>query len=68
MEKRQFVGLKIPPDLITAIDALAEAQGRTRSNMMEQILLGWIREHYPSLLPPPTPVVPVKKKKGGTGS
>jgi len=62
MEKRKIISLKIPPALIAAIDTLAESQGRTRSNMMEQILATWIREHYPDLLPP-NPAIPNKKGK-----
>jgi hypothetical protein len=49
--KREYVGMKIRPDLIAAIDAIADADGRSRSNMIERMLLEWVKEHRPDLLP-----------------
>jgi len=50
MEKRVGIGLKILPSVLEAVDKLAEADSRTRSNAVEWILQNWIREHRPELL------------------
>jgi hypothetical protein len=42
--KRQPIAFTLPPDLIAWIDVVAAADGRSRANMIEQILLAYRRE------------------------
>ena len=50
--KREFISAKILPELIAALEQLAEEEGRTRSNVMERAIHAWFREHRPDLLEP----------------
>jgi metal-responsive CopG/Arc/MetJ family transcriptional regulator len=49
--QREYVGLRMQPELVEAIDKLAAEQGRNRSNMIEFIISGWIKEKRPEMLP-----------------
>jgi hypothetical protein len=51
--KRSFIGLRIKPEILKAIDKLAEEQGRNRSNMIEFIVSEWIKEKRPEILENP---------------
>lgn len=48
--KREFISLKMLPELIQALERLAEEEGRTRSNVLERAVHGWFRDHRPDLL------------------
>ena len=52
MDKRINIGMKVLPWVVEAIDTVAGEEGRSRSNMIERMLLDWIREHRPELLKP----------------
>jgi hypothetical protein len=54
---KDFVGARLAPTLITAIDKIAEEQTRTRTNAIEFILTDWFKKNRPDLLSPE------KKKK-----
>ena len=45
------MGMRINPEIIAAIDKLAEEQNRNRSNAIEWILAEWFKEHRPEFLP-----------------
>jgi hypothetical protein len=47
---REFVGLRMLPDLIVAIDIVAAEQGRNRSNTIEFMIASWIKGNRPELL------------------
>jgi len=49
---KEFVGLRLPPELIKSVDNLAKEETRTRANAIERILTMWFQEHRPDLLPP----------------
>jgi hypothetical protein len=44
--------MRINPEIIKAIDALAAEQNRNRSNTIEWVLFEWFREHRPELTKP----------------
>lgn len=52
-EKRVYFGTKILPSTQAAIAALALEENRSMSNMAEEVMLRWLKEHRPDLLPPP---------------
>lgn len=58
---KEFVGLRLPPELISSIDALAREETRSRANAIERVLTAWFREHRPDLLEPPMPFEQVMK-------
>jgi hypothetical protein len=49
---RTQIGARLTDELVSAIDKLAAEQVRDRTNMIEFILVDWIREHRPELLKP----------------
>ena len=51
MAKTQ-IGVRLPNDLLQAVDKLGEEELRDRTNTVEWILLRWFREHRPDLLDP----------------
>lgn len=54
-QKREYLSMKILPELIAALDRLSAEENRSRSNTAEQVLLKWFREHRLDLLSPPNP-------------
>jgi hypothetical protein len=58
---KEFVGLRLPPDLIASIDALATEETRSRANAIERVLTSWFKEHRPDLLNRPLPYEDVFK-------
>jgi hypothetical protein len=49
---REYVGMRINPEILKAVDALAKGQNRNRSNTIEWVLFEWFREHRPELIKP----------------
>ena len=49
---REYVGMRINPEIIKAIDKIAKEQNRNRSNAIEWILADWLREHRHELFKP----------------
>jgi hypothetical protein len=47
---REYVGMRINPKIIEAIDEIAREQNRNRSNTIEWVLFEWLREHRPELV------------------
>ena len=52
VNKREFISAKILPELIAALELLAEEEDRTRSSVLERTIHAWFREHRPDLLIP----------------
>ena len=44
------IGVRIPGELLRALDMLGAEQVRDRTNTVEWILVSWFREHRPELL------------------
>ena len=55
---KEFIGIRLPPELITALDVISLREIRSRANVVEMILTSWIMEHDPGLLPPKPPTTP----------
>jgi len=49
---REYVGMRINPEVIKAVDTLAKEQNRNRSNTIEWVLFEWFREHRAELIKP----------------
>lgn len=49
---REYVGMRINPEIIKVIDILAKEQNRNRSNAIEWVLFEWFREHRAELIKP----------------
>jgi hypothetical protein len=49
---REYVGMRINPEIIKAIDVLAKEQNRNRSNTIEWVLFEWFREHRAEFIKP----------------
>lgn len=60
-----YFGTKILPDTQAAIAALAIEENRSMSNMAEEILTRWFREHRPDLLPGSPTVSPYRDELDG---
>ncbi len=46
-----FIGLRLPPDEITKIDALAAREGVKRSEMVRRLLLAGVADYKPVKVP-----------------
>ena len=49
---REYVGMRLNPEIVKAIDELAKEQNRNRSNTIEWVLFEWFREHRPEFCQP----------------
>lgn len=50
--KREYLSMKVLPELVRALEVLATEQNRSRSNAVEQILIEWFQKNRPELLRP----------------
>ena len=51
--KRVFISAKVLPELIEALEKLADLEERSRSQVLERVAIAWFREHRPDLLREP---------------
>lgn len=61
METTQ-ISFRLPKALLDLIDELAERDLRTRTNMLEYILMNWLREHEPDAFDDFGNILPVPEK------
>ena len=47
MAATEQISLRLPKDLLKLLDFLAKRDLRNRSNLIEYILVSWLREHEP---------------------
>ena len=59
---REFIGMRIAPEIIQAVDKMAELEYRSRSNTIEFILSYYFRSFHPEFLPEKTKQVPEQEK------
>jgi metal-responsive CopG/Arc/MetJ family transcriptional regulator len=57
------ISVSIDERYLKALDKIAEIEVRDRSNVVEMIIVKYIREHYPNLLPPEGPKFVIPKDK-----
>ena len=48
MAKTEQITMRLPKDLLELLDFIANRDLRTRSNLIEFILINWLREHEPN--------------------
>jgi len=46
--KTEQISFRLPAPLLSCIDELAKEEIRTRTNMIEFMLVDWLREHRPN--------------------